>query len=249
MNSPSFDQLTDFYESMVDWPKRLAGEGPFLKQLFESIGAKRIADVACGTGHHAALFHSWGLDVLASDISPSMIARARQSFGEPPGLRWTIADFTTPVAATESLDAVVCLGNSLALVPDLASVDKAIGAMLQSVRTGGLVIIHVLNLWKLPDGPCVWQKVVRKAIAGRDTTIIKGVHRHGDTGRVELIAIPVGNESGFQSHSVPFLGLTPAYLEKITQTHRATPTFHGSAKPTPYTAAESPDLIMVARKH
>jgi SAM-dependent methyltransferase len=71
-----FTHLTDVYEALIDWPKRLAHEEAFYRRLFERVGARSVADVACGTGHHAAMFHSWGLRVEGSDISLQMIEHA-----------------------------------------------------------------------------------------------------------------------------------------------------------------------------
>ena len=116
-----------------------------------------MLDAACGTGHHAALFHSWGLGVEGADLSPAMIDRAR-NFGQPQGLHWSVRAFDAPVAAAEPFDVAVCVGNSLSLAPDIAVAGRAIGQMLSAVRRGGAVVIQVLNLWRLPDGPCVWQK-------------------------------------------------------------------------------------------
>ena len=93
MSETSFDDLTDVYEAMIDWPKRLNAEAPFFRRLFEKHNVKRVADVACGTGRHAAMFHSWGLEVEGSDISPNMIDRARETFREPAGLRWAVRGF------------------------------------------------------------------------------------------------------------------------------------------------------------
>ena len=59
MNADLFADLTDVYEAMVDWPKRLANEEPFYRRLFARIGARRVLDAACGTGHHASMFHAW----------------------------------------------------------------------------------------------------------------------------------------------------------------------------------------------
>ena len=35
-----FDDLTNVYEAMIDWPKRLANEEPFYRRLIERTGAK-----------------------------------------------------------------------------------------------------------------------------------------------------------------------------------------------------------------
>jgi ubiquinone/menaquinone biosynthesis C-methylase UbiE len=48
---------------MIDWPKRLANESPFFHHLFDQSNVRRVADVACGTGRHADMFRSWGLEV------------------------------------------------------------------------------------------------------------------------------------------------------------------------------------------
>ena len=93
MATNTFNELADIYEAMIDWPKRLAAEGPFYRRWFQQAGVKRVIDVACGTGHHAAMFHDWGLEVEGADLSPAMIQRARAAFGEPPGLHWAVRGF------------------------------------------------------------------------------------------------------------------------------------------------------------
>ena len=125
-----FDDLADAYEAMIDWPKRLANEGPFYRRCFERVGVGSVADVACGTGHHAAMFHSWQLRVEGSDLSPQMIARARSNFGEPPGLSWRVRSFDQPIEPAEPFDAVVCVGNSLALAAHAATARRAVARCL-----------------------------------------------------------------------------------------------------------------------
>src|SRR5689334_17652264 len=93
----TFDNLTDVFESIINWPKRLAHEEPFYRGLFDRMNVKTALDAACGTGHHAAMFHSWGLQVEGADISPNMIARCRAEFGEPPGLRWSVRGYDQPI--------------------------------------------------------------------------------------------------------------------------------------------------------
>ena len=92
-----FDDFADAYEAMIDWPKRLAHEEPFYRRLFDRLRAGSVLDAACGTGQHAAMFHSWGLQVEGADVSPVMIERAKTKFGEPRGLQWTVRGFEQPV--------------------------------------------------------------------------------------------------------------------------------------------------------
>ena len=114
MANPSFDDLTDIYESMIDWPKRLDHESSFYRRWFASAGVHSVVHVACGTGRHAAMFHAWALRVEGADISPKMIDRARATFGEPAGLRWVVRGFDRPIEPPQPFDAALCVGNSLA---------------------------------------------------------------------------------------------------------------------------------------
>jgi len=307
-----FDDFADAYEAMIDWPKRLAHEGPFYRRLFDRLGAGSVIDVACGTGQHAAMFHSWGLRVDGADLSPAMIDRARSSFGQPRGLRWTVRGFDEPVepvtaskgtvpfssttasprcprklgqSPAEPFDAAVCVGNSLALAPDVATVERAIRQMLGAVREGGAIVVQVLNLWRLPDGPCVWQKCRRAALpasapddshkgtdvlfadkgshavnhlpspssvppfSSGDVLILKGVHRCGDRGYVELIVTDLSGNAAMRSEATPFLGLEASELDRMARTAGAKEVaIFGGYQDQPYDRQQSVDLLIVAEK-
>ncbi|MGE5610708.1 MAG: class I SAM-dependent DNA methyltransferase, partial [Bacillota bacterium] len=149
MANDTFGDVSDVFEAMIDWPKRLANERGFFRWLFDRIGATRVLDAACGTGHHAAMFNSWQLRVEGADLSPAMIDRCQKQFGQSSTLRWVVRGFDQPVEEPGSFDAAICIGNSLALAPDLATVSTAVGQMLAAVRSGGAVCVHVVNLWCL----------------------------------------------------------------------------------------------------
>jgi len=72
-----------------------------------------------------------------------------------------------------------------------------------------------LNLWRLADGPCQWQKCVRpnwtRACAHR-----QGIHRHGSAGYVDLVVSSLAEPHTWRSDCVPFLGLEAATLEHWT---------------------------------
>ena len=80
MDNPTdfYDALAPMFDVMTDWDARLASEGPFLKSILEEAGAKRVLDAACGSGGHALWLARQGYEVTGADVSPVMIALARQ---------------------------------------------------------------------------------------------------------------------------------------------------------------------------
>jgi SAM-dependent methyltransferase len=248
MGGEHFDDLTDVYEAMVDWPKRLANEEPFYRRLVDRLAARSVVDVACGTGRHAQMFHSWGLTVEGADISARMIEQARANFGEPPGLRWKVRGFDEPIGVVDPADLAICVGNSLALAPDMQTAGKAIRQMLTAVREGGAIVVHLLNLWRLPDGPIVWQKCLRTTLSQGDVLIIKGVHRCGSKGFVDLVVTSLDGEVTMRNQSTALLALEAGELEQLARTAGARRVeFFGNYRETPYNREESVDLLMVAQ--
>ncbi len=120
--------------------------------------------------------------------------------------------------------------------------------MLSAVRPGGVALLHVLNLWQLPDGPCVWQKCRRTTLPQGEGLIVKGVHRCGSRGYVEfLILDPAGGL--LDSESIPFLGLEAAELENAaTECGASRVSVFGGYQEQPYERAKSTDLVVVAYK-
>jgi SAM-dependent methyltransferase len=259
MAGERFDDLTDIYEAMIDWPKRLAGEEPFYRRVLADAHVQSVLDVACGTGRHAAMFHAWGLRVEGADLSPNMIRRAQAAFGEPQGLRWVVRGFAEPAGVPSgspgSFDAAVCVGNSLALAPDLATARQAIHRMFSCVRPGGVIVVHVLNLWRLADGPCLWQKCLRTVRAPReawslgDVLVLKGVHRSGSRGFVELVVMRPEGGPPLLCESLPLVGIEAAELADAARRGGASQVqLFGDYQDRPYRREESVDLLMVARK-
>ena len=248
MTGHIFDDHSDVYEALVNWPKRLAREGEFYQGLFHEHGVQRVLDVACGTGHHAAMFHRWGLQVDACDANPAMIQRARQTFGEGEGLSWSVRPFEQTEASDPRPDAILCVGNSLALAPDEHVAQVALQKMLAAVRPGGLVVLHVLNLQSLPDGPCVWQKCIAMSRSGRQVLVTKGVQRSGQRGYVNLIISTIDPPGLVASESVPLLYLTEEQFSRWARDRRAS-RLHcfGNYQRASFDASNSTDLIVVLR--
>ena len=240
-------ELSDVFEDLVDWEKRLAGEEPFYRKVFKEVGAKSVLDAACGTGRHASLFHSWGLKVEGADISPRMIEKARAAFGEPEGLSWTVRGFDEPADREDPFDVVLCVGNSLSMAPDMKTVGAAVSAMAGAVRKGGVVIVHLQNPWRIDEGPCLWQKCRRCSTPDGEAFVIKGVHRCGRRSYVELLLIPVDDPEGMKSTRLDLTPIEAVDLKKMFRDCRAgSIELYGSYKETPYERGESVDLIIKA---
>lgn len=184
-----FELWVDVYELLVDWPRRLEREGPMFRRLFAETSVRRVLDVACGPGYHAAMFHRWGLEVEGADLSQPMIQRAIALHGQPTGLRWVVRSFQTPAPAPGYFDAALCIGNSLALAGDKQAAAEAIRQMVRAVRPGGLIVIQVLNLWALPEGATCWQKCLAVCLGGQPKLILKGIHRVADRAIVNLLLV------------------------------------------------------------
>lgn len=165
------------YDQMVDWDKRLEREGPFFRRLFERVGVSRLADVGCGSGRHAVLFSTWGIDVVGVDPSPAMRAQAEEN-AERAGVRLTLIDggFGEVAArAGRGFDAVVTLGNGLPHVGGIEGLHVALADFAAALRPGGVAVLHLLNHTRLiagrvrmmppvfretPDGDRVFLKVL-----------------------------------------------------------------------------------------
>jgi len=130
---------------------------------------------------------------------------------------------------------------------------RAIGNLLAAVRRGGVVIVHVLNVWSLPDGPCHWQKSLRAEMPEGEAVIVKGVHRCGRRGYVDLVVVPLGGLPAkslpMRADSVPLLGFEAADLDQWARLAGAeTVAVFGDYLQHPYERERSTDLILVAQK-
>lgn len=249
-SASTFGEHAQVYELLVDWPRRLSVEEPFYRRVFGQVPVRRVLDAACGTGQHAAMLHSWGLEVEGADISPGMIAQCKARFGEQPGLRWVVRAFDQPVTPPGAFDVVLCIGNSLALAADEPTIARAAHAMLRALRPGGLCIIGVLNLWSMPEGRTTWQKCKRVEYGNADHVLLKAVHRSGNRGHIDFVDLDLSRADVAPRYdSAEFIGISAEWL---TQTARSAGAVaiecYGSFRFDPYDPEQSGDLLFTCRR-
>ncbi len=94
----------------------------------------RALDVATGTGDLAIELASRGADVVGSDFSEGMLARAQ---AKDPGIRWEQADaLALPYADSEFAAATVGFGAR-----NFGELERGLSEMVRVVRPGGRVVI------------------------------------------------------------------------------------------------------------
>lgn len=129
----SYDRAAEQRDAMTKQPFKLDERAAFLDRL-RVAEAKSLLEVGAGTGQDSAYFAGEGLDVVAIDLSPEMVARCRAK-----GVEAYERDLLNMGFEEESFDAAYAM-NCLLHVPnqDLPEVLRAIAAVL---KPGGLFFL------------------------------------------------------------------------------------------------------------
>ncbi|MHC4599758.1 MAG: class I SAM-dependent methyltransferase [Planctomycetota bacterium] len=141
------DAFLKTFDRFVKWPLRLKKEGPFIESFLEAISAKKVVDAGAGTGRHAVHLAERGYEVTAADVASCMVEEtgrfAREKGVTVNVVRCAFADLAEHVPGSQ--DAVICLGNSLAMLPDAEGVRRSLSAFARVLRPGGVILLHLLN--------------------------------------------------------------------------------------------------------
>jgi SAM-dependent methyltransferase len=148
MTTPFYDALSEDYDRFVDWESRLSYELPFLERRLQAAGARRVLDVACGTGRHAITLVEHGYDVVGADVSIPMIQQAQwNAAANGHSIPFHVAGFGALSAAVDgTFDVLLCLGNSLPHVLTVAELERTLADFAAVLRPGGVVLIQNRNL-------------------------------------------------------------------------------------------------------
>jgi SAM-dependent methyltransferase len=147
-----YDEFSTDYDRFVDWEGRLAAEMPFILQQLRAVDARRVLDVACGTGMHAIALATHGFDVVGTDVSQGMIEQSRANAEQADvAVQFEVAGFgelaPTLIEGTgqRSFDALLCLGNSLPHVLTARELQNTLEDFGRCLSAGGLALIQNRN--------------------------------------------------------------------------------------------------------
>jgi len=141
------ESFVDHWDQLIDWDARAASEGYFFIDELLERGAKKILDVATGTGFHSIRLLEAGFDVVSVDGSPTMLAKAFEN-GRRRGhiLRTVHADWRwLNRDLHEKFDAIICLGNSFTHLFSERDRRKALAEFYAALRHDGILIMDQRN--------------------------------------------------------------------------------------------------------
>jgi SAM-dependent methyltransferase len=145
-------QNIEIYLKIIDWDKRLKREIPVLKEILDSIPAKKplkILDIGCGPGIHllelAKFNPNYSFYGIDHDFDMIQYAIA-ESKPEKHHLQYISGDFLSDsFLINNKFDFIFSLGNSLSLIWGESSIESLLGKISESLNTGGMIFFQILN--------------------------------------------------------------------------------------------------------
>ena len=141
----AYDGAVEHRDRTEKAPWKITERAGFLRRLRHE-GCQRLLELGAGTGQDSVFFAGHGLRVVATDLSPKMVACCREK-----GLDARVMDLLHLDFPAESFDAVYAL-NCLLHVPnaDLPAAGEVIASVL---RPGGLFFLGVYGHDVAEEGP------------------------------------------------------------------------------------------------
>lgn len=242
------DEFLNLFDMFVKWPQRLGKEGPFVERLLEEVKARRIVDAGAGSGRHAVYLAGKGYEVVASDAAECMVDETRRH-AEQEGVTVSalVCSFEdVPDHVAEPVDAVLCLGNSLSMLPDPAAVERALRAFARVLRPGGLLVAHILNYGGLRARN---KRISRPTALPDGALLLKVFDLDPGAARVNFIRLWEDGPGTWKSEHrfAPLLDLSREDLASLLEDAGfGCGEFFGSADGTPYHPVDSHDLFVKA---
>jgi len=142
------------WDQLIDWDARATSEGSFFIEELKKRGAKRVLDVATGTGFHSIRLLNAGFTVVSADGSPEMLSKAFQNARKQGKIlrtvqadwRWLNRDING------RFDAVICLGNSFTHLFSERDRRKALAEFYSALKHDGVLILDQRNYDSMLSG-------------------------------------------------------------------------------------------------
>jgi len=139
--------FVDKWDELIDWEQRAKGEGDFFIRHLQERGARRVLDVATGTGFHSVRLLQAGFEVVSADGSPQMLYKAFANASRRGFVMRTVqADWRYLNRDVHGeFDAIICLGNSFTHMFKERDRRKALAEFYAMLKHDGVLILDQRN--------------------------------------------------------------------------------------------------------
>jgi SAM-dependent methyltransferase len=250
----SFDDISIAYDRTIDWDARLQRELPFiLKKISDDIKL-HILDLACGSGRHSVALAAKGHKILGIDSSMAMIDAAR-TLAQKKGVNveFDVTSMEDFGDSRDKFDLVICLGNSLALLPSFNVLLKVVRKISIALRKDGIFILQVLNFKEIEtSGFSVFPSKRGKTSSGKDV-VFSRFFDHSDSKDTTTLVLSslVKTDSRWDPivSTQEVLRLDKSRLHQMLKEGRfSNIEYYGDYKENPFLDLDSRSLVIRARK-
>ena len=149
------DDFVRRWDNLIGWEGRAKGENGFFESILDQYNCKSVADIATGTGFHAIVLADQGYEVTATDGAEMMVEKTKENarqmdvtLSDAQCVDWRELDTTF---GHNKFDALLCLGNSFTHLFDEDDRRRALAAMMNVLKPGGVLVLDHRNYDKILD--------------------------------------------------------------------------------------------------
>jgi len=116
---------------------------PGILELLRPVGERGglVVELGCGSGLLTRYLVDAGHQVIATDASPAMLDLARTYAGDA----WEIRELVLPDDPIPKANAIVSIGHALSYLPEADAIDRALVAIAEALRPGGLMALDLCD--------------------------------------------------------------------------------------------------------
>lgn len=250
-----FDELALIYDQSINWDIRLQRELPFLTALIKDKKSARILDLACGSGRHAVALVQERNEVIGLDLSPQMIAAAtRYAEKHEVKVQFHTADIQdVKTTVTGHFDLILCLGNSLALLPSINALKTTLSGIQSLLPEDGYFVSQVLNFEEMRSTKFRFFPLKSgSTAAGNEVIFARFFEPFPDTETATLVFtgfIKTETDWKTKTHTQPVLQLTHRLLKQLLSTTGFTRTqYYADYSQNNFSPKKSRNLLTLAQK-
>jgi len=140
-----------FYDSIASWYDYIFPAAPaqveFIEKRMGHLSNCKVADVGCGTGNLSIQLAQKGANVTGLDLDSEMLRLARHKSNATENPDFICADMLqlSGLFKPDSLDAVVCFGNTLVHLQRPGNVRSFFQQCKTVLKPGGRLLFQIIN--------------------------------------------------------------------------------------------------------